>query len=304
MRRALSVLFVLAACGDPEPADEATDEPVEEPPLERAFSFVVFADPHVTGPGDHADRLAAAVSWVNAHADERGIELVVVVGDIGWGGGLPVAREALEQLTVAYVPVLGDNEIHGGDEEVFDQVFEQTYADLAARVDDWHRGQVAVYNPDWDQTSWFQNFSFSWRGYRFVGLDWCSRDDDFFQGEGADLHDFAGGTWPWFEETMAGVGTAEEVLLFSHHPMHLSPGGFDLDEMSQITEVTTHLPQRIAGAWAGHYHFDATVPVPEGDYEVYITDATWDDENTVRVVEVHTNGWRTEYSQELVIVGL
>ena len=59
---------------------------------------------------------------------------------------------------------------------------------------------------------------------------------------------------------------------------------------------------RVAGAYSGHLHLDFEESVLDGGYEVFITDATWDDDNRVRVVEVWGNGERFEYTQELVTV--
>ena len=40
----------------------------------------------------------------------------------------------------------------------------------------------------------------------------------------------------------------------------------------------------------------------EGGYTAWVTDAIWDDENTIRVVEVHTNGLTHTYVQDLVVI--
>jgi hypothetical protein len=49
-------------------------------------------------------------------------------------------------------------------------------------------------------------------------------------------------------------------------------------------------------------HLNATVEVEEGGYTAWVTDATWDDENTLRVVSVYSNGERQRYEQELVVL--
>ena len=277
-------------------------EDTSVPPMEDLFSFVVVADPHLTDAAlEHQERLSAAVEWINTQPE---VELVVVVGDIGWSGGLPIAKALLDGLDAPYLPVIGDNEVHGDAEQTFDEVFTDQYERLATSVEDFQRGPVEVLNPEWGVTSWFQNVSFRYRGLHFVGLDWCSRDTDFLLGEMAALHDFEGGTMPWFTDQMATIeaGAGEDVLLFSHHPMYMSPGAFNIEDMERLSAITRPLEDRIAAAWAGHYHLTWDEDVPSAGYSVHITDATWDDENTVRVVRVRGNGERFTYEQELVIV--
>ena len=120
----------------------------------------------------------------------------------------------------------------------------------------------------------------------------------------AALHDFDGGTFPWFANEIGTIeaGADENILLFSHHPMFVSPGAFDVNEMGQISGVTKPVENRIAAAWAGHYHTTWDQDIPESGYSIHITDALWDDENTVRVVEVSSDGQRFSFAQELVVI--
>lgn len=267
---------------------------------------MVFADPHIVQEGDRADRLRRAVQWVNEQAPARDIELVVVVGDIGWTEtGLTLSRALLDELAVPYVPVLGDNEVHiSHSEQLFDEVFTPQYALLEQTFDDFYRAPSEVVNPDFGATSWVQNFSFSHRGLRWVGLDWVSRDDDPIYGELADFNDFEGGTWPFFTEEIDALtpGGTEDVLLFSHHPMMVFPGAFTLTQMERITGVTDPVAGRVAAAFAGHLHFDQDEPDAGRGYSVHVTDATWDDEVTVRVVDVAWDEDHFTYTHELVIV--
>ena len=300
---------LLSCSGGPAPAVDDTSPPADtgEPPLEFRFSFAVFADPHLTTSLDHEERLAAAVDWVNQAAGDRGIGLVFVVGDIGWGGGLEIAKGLLDALDVPYVPVIGDNEIHFGDEANFDAVFEPQYDLLSRSMEGWRRGAVEAYDAVRSREVWLQNFSFNYGGLRMVGLDWCSRDDNDWLSELAELNAYEDGTFPFFTEEVEALeagaleaGAEEDVLLFSHHPMMLAP--FGEADMAEITGLTGPVSHRIAAAYAGHFHVDYTGEVEEGGYEVYITDAIWDDVVTVRLVSVHGNGERYVYEQELVIV--
>ncbi|MED5372478.1 MAG: metallophosphoesterase [Myxococcota bacterium] len=280
----------------PDPADSG--EPADSAPMEFAFSFVVLADPHITGNADHTERLETAVQWINDHTAERSIEMVVVVGDIGWGAGLEPSAEMLAQLQAPWLPILGDNEISTGDEARFDEVFGPQYDVLAGQVSDYRRGQVEVEGVNGTMT--MQNHVFTHQGLRWVGLDWNSRHDGGLLSEFAEIHDTPGGTLPFFADVLSDLEAtdSEDVLLFSHHPMHL--GSFDEEEMAAITAITGPISGRVAGAYAGHMHVSGEVEVSEGGYIAWITDATWDDENTLRVVSVYSSGSRWRYEQELV----
>ena len=291
------MLLLLSCTGDTD-----TDSAGPAPEPEFLFSFAVFADPHITANVEHQERLAGAVQWVNEHAAIEQIELVWVVGDIGWGEGLPIARALLDDLEVVYLPVLGDNEVHFGDEQAFDTAFDSHYAALGTTLDGWKRGTIEVYNPVYEQTSWLQNFTFEFQGLRWLGLDWVSRSESNLYSEFAELNDFEGGTLPFFTDQLGTLeaGPDEDVLLFSHHPMHI--GAFDLAQMAALAEVTGPIDGRVAGAYAGHIHLDAAVEVEDGGYTAFVTDATWDDQNTVRLVEVWSDGVTHTYVQRLEIV--
>lgn len=304
-------LLSLGAC-EPAPADSAVGAETAETaetadtgaPMEPLFAFAVLADPHLTTGIENQERLAAAVAWVNQEALDRQIELVFVVGDIGWHGGLEVGKALLDQLQVPYAPVIGDNEIHFGDEITFDEVFTPQYELLASTLEEWRRGAVEVYNPELGQSVWLQNYSFSYAGLRFVGLDWCSRDPGTLASEIAEANDLDGGTLPFLEEELTTLvdGPEEDVLLFSHHPMMWFPGGFLEDDWAKITGVTAPMGHRVAGAYAGHLHVNHEEAVEEAGYDLFITDATFDDELTVRVVTVASDGVRHRYTQEVVVV--
>ena len=295
----MTLAIALLACTSNEPDSALDSVPVAGDP-EHLFSFVVIADPHITTSTDHQARLAAAVAWINVEAASEPIEMVWVVGDIGWGEGLPISKALLDDLDVPYLPVIGDNEIAVGDQAAFEEVYAPQYELLATTFDGWTRGPVEVYDDVNDRELFLQNFSFGFGGLHWVGLDWCSRDESALYSEFADLHDVDGGTYPYFQDTVLGFDADldESVLLFSHHPMHL--GMFDQDEMAKITGVTTQ--KGVAANWAGHLHQTAEIDVPEGGYTAYVTDATWDDDNTVRVVQVWSDGLRYSFEQSLVVI--
>lgn len=292
--------LLLSAC--PQPA--ADDDDASLPPSEHLFSFAVAADPHVTTGEDNRDRLERVLDEVDAVAQDRKVELGLIVGDVAWSGGLPLAAGLLGEAAVPWLPLTGDNEIQAGEESLFGDAWADQYARMAEASDDWVLAPTPCWNPDRETDSWFRNAAFSWRGVRFVVLDWASREIGTLYGEMADLHDFDGGTYPWFEQVMGDLpgGVAEDVLLFSHHPMHASPGAFTLDEMAGIAGVTSPLADRIAVAFSGHYHGQGEEPSLDGGFLVFTLDATWDDDLTWYLVEVWGDGARFEYRREAIVL--
>jgi hypothetical protein len=278
------------------------DEDAAEPPMEPLFTFAIVADPHVTGSGENADRLAADVEWINTHAHERMIEVVLALGDLGWDDGLELSRQLLDELEVPYVPIIGDNEVQAGDEEAFEATFSQRYDLLATTFGGWQRAAAPVWNPEAGQESWFTNMAFDHRGVHFVGVDWCARGVSGLEGEMGDLHDFDGGTWQWFEGVFGALpkDAVESIVLFSHIPMHF--GAFWLDEMNAIEGLLGPFADAVYADFAGHVHITYEQAVPGGGYVVYVTDATFDDENTIRLVQVEGNGVRFAYTHELIVV--
>ena len=295
---ALLALSLLVSC---TPEEEVLDT-APEVQLTHQFSFVVLADPHIEGTAEHSQRLQAAVDWVNAEKDARQIEVVVVVGDIGWGEGLVRSRELLDGLSMPYLPVMGDNEVHFDTGQPFDEVFGSRIDALADSMSHVRRGPVEVFNTVHNQPTWMQNAAFEHRGLTFVALDWVSRSNNSVLGELAELNDFEGGTLPWLTGELAQLNEApsEDILLFSHHPMHTP--SFNLEQLEQLTDLTGPLEGRVAANWAGHYHLNFEEEIKEGGYDVFVTDATWDDENTLRVVEVWSDETTHDYVQELIVL--
>lgn len=290
-------MLLLLSCLS-SPAETGADSAPEE--MEFRFSFVVLADPHISSTLDHETRLQTAVDWINASAADRQIELVMVVGDIGWGAGLQTSADMLADLNPTWVPIIGDNEIATGDEARFQEVFAPQYAVLADTFPDYQRGQIEVEEDG--RTLVLQNHVFTHRDLTWVCLDWNARGKSGLLSEFAYLHDVPGGSLPFLADVLQDFEAteAEDVLLFSHHPMHL--GSFNSEQMDAIIEIVGPLQGRIAGAYAGHMHANAEIAVEEGGYTAWVTDATWDDENTLRVVSVYGNAQRQRYEQELVVL--
>ncbi|MFZ5481707.1 MAG: metallophosphoesterase family protein [Myxococcota bacterium] len=300
--------LLLLACASPEPEPAGDDAPSTEAtdpgPMAPLFSFVVLADPHVSAAeaSENEARLAAAVEWIAENAEARDVAVVILVGDIAWDDGFDAARAVLDTLPVPWVPVLGDNEIQFGDEEAFDAAFASQYAGLAQELDGWQRGTTPVDNPEIGAPSWIQDFSFDIDGVHFVGLDWCTRHLGGIEGEMADLHDFDGGTLRWLEDDLHALpeGPSDRVAFFSHHPMHLSPGAFDLAEIEALDALLATWDDAIYANFAGHYHVNGEEVDTGRPLDVYVTDATWDDAIDLRVVSVEANAAEVRWTHEIV----
>lgn len=307
--------------GGGEDGDAGLDADAGDPDAGIPFSFAVLADPHVDGNPAHREYLVRAVDRLIEERDAWGIELVFIVGDIAWGGtaeltNLADAKGILDQLQVAgmhYVPVLGDNEVQAGDDQEFHEVFSAQYQHLAGVLEGWQQMPTPV------NGYYMQSFSFEHRGCHFVSADFISRDPG---SEAAELHDFAGGSWPWFQADIetAAHGPAERVNVFTHHGMFLT-GFSSVDrylistaDMEQIVEFLCPYRDHVAATYGGHIHqnwiWEVSCSSGELIYEVWITDDGFDavvppeqddDRITIRVVEVSKTADGFVYEQHLIV---
>jgi hypothetical protein len=300
-QRSARLVMVAALCGaaGTMSCGAETDSPAE-PPFQSLFSIAVIADPHITTNADHEERLAAAIAWINENALSQEIELVVVLGDIGWGAGLTQAKQLLDELDVLYVPVIGDNEIAAGDDQAFDTTYQPHYQRLDEGLDDFRRSSVPVSDPQGEMNAWLQNLAFDYRGLHFFALDLCIRGDDTIMGEFGDLHDFEGGSWPWLQAQWSALEPSrrESIILLSHIPMFL--GALDTEEMPKVNALLEPVGDYVYANLAGHLHGNL---VREGaGFDVYVTDATHDDDNTIRVIEVRGNEQGFAFAHSLVVI--
>jgi len=295
---ALFLPLFLTSCGsDSEDGGDSV-----EPEMEDLFTFVVLADPHIAGPLEHEERLQKAVSWINSVAEERHIELVVVVGDIGWGSGLERSRELLDELEVTYVPLMGDNEVQTDDEERYVMVYESQFERLEDELEEWMKVKESTIHPESGEPVWLQNLRFEHKGVLFVGVDTIIRGVDGIMGEFGTLNDYPGGSWPFLEEVLsdAEFRPYESIVLAGHVP--IMTGTMDTQEMADVATLVGPVGEWVYAHFAGHLHIDHEADLVEQGMKLFVTDATWDDDITLRMVEVRGNGVRMEYSQENILV--
>lgn len=294
----------LLACGEGVQSVEDTgaETVIEEGELSYQFTIAVLADPHVSGTPEHTARLQEAVTWINDNAQERQIELVPVLGDVGWGDGLTTAKDLLETLTVPYLPIIGDNEIVYGDEANFASVFAPQMEWLADNTTDWSYGGQSVWNPEESKDSYFTNFAFTHKGVRLIALDWASRlpSSEGIWTEFGYLHDFEGGSFPFLEQELMTLGSERlnSTLFITHIPMTV--GSFNAEQMDAFEVMLAPYTDRIYANFAGHLHVNVDEPDMERGYDLYITNAVWDDTITIRLLDVYQNDQRVHFEQELI----
>jgi len=295
----LTILTATAACTASDAPDAfetddsaETDGTVQAPGDPYAFSFVAIADPHVTRDDDHAERLRRVVAWIDDQAEARDVRFVVILGDIAWRDGYDLTLDILDELPVPWVPVAGDNPIQSGEEEIFHDAFSAVWADLSDTLPGFVLQPTPVDNPIEGGQSWLHNLSFSYEGVRFVGLDLNARVLDKIQGEMADLHDFDGGTLPFLRKELGDLveRPADGLVMMTHEPMVMMPGGFDLVEFDTVSSLTSPWADTLTMNLAGHLHVDADIPQPEAGFDVHILDATWDDAVRFGVLDVAFDG--------------
>ena len=263
------------------------------------FSVIIIADPHVAQAGEYEERLRMTVDWINTHKEEEDIAFVAVLGDVGWGEGLVLAHEALEKLDVPYIPIIGDNEVHFGDEERFFTIFEGAYTQAQEWCSDWNDSFSVVWNPEHEQDSSFGNFSCLFRNTRFYGLDWASRHSGSILGEMGDLHDFDGGSLDWFrQELITDEESSSPIFLFTHIPMYVNGGAFDIYEMATLEELLASYSDRLISNFAGHYHSDSYNELDL--YDLVVVDAIWDDKIRFQKLTISQTGTEFSFSRELI----
>ena len=285
----------------------------------ETFSFAVIADPHISGSADRKAKLATAVNWIINNRAGEDIELVFVVGDIAWGGSranrnLRVARAILDRLNqagVPYVPIIGDNEVEYLCEKEFEDTFSEQYGRLRKVLANWRKAPTPV------NGKYLQNFSFNYKGCHFVCCDFNSRQAG---AEGGELHDFAGGSWPWFRNDIETCpkDKKESVVIVTHIGMFRTGIGladqylFAQGDMTKIKSFLNGYRAYVDSNYAGHIHQNWHASVWTGlfstIYHVRATDETWHcrqwpEDNrrstTVRVVRVDSDGSKVHYKQHI-----
>lgn len=273
------------------------------PGAECKFSFVHLTDIHIgteildfgttgyndtltgiTDTGAVVIALRQSVKWINEHADSLKIRFVIITGDLADSdekSELYKCKQILDSLIIPYIPLIGNHDVWPytdsysteapgpfGD-SIFNTIFAQHFTSLANTFSGWDDGTrlIRVYDPDASYYNYFQNFSFEYGNYLFILGDFAPRTPaPFWQpgvGPDANIHDFAGGSWQWFQDKIINYPDKryENILLFSHFPLTKDAANliysFSQAEYNTITDFLNTYRDNI-GMWcAGHLHRDS-----------------------------------------------
>ena len=269
------------------------------------FSFIHLTDTHVgEGGGDYgtigfyndtmpvgdvgrpAERLRAAVNWINANYQAKNIKFVIVSGDLtdsGEKSEFQKFREIMSACKIPYVPLMGNHdawpyvryqfESHKADgDSVINEVFADVYDSCKHFFQSWNDGTrlTQTLNPETNDYSFLQNFYFEYDGFLFVALDFNPRYHVFKDnlthkpapgiGPEAQLMDWDGGTFRWLEQTLQTIPDKgnHNIILYSHHPptqeIFATWYAFDRSEYTKISDLLFSYKQNM-GMWsAGHIH--------------------------------------------------
>ncbi|MFH1320130.1 MAG: metallophosphoesterase [Bacteroidota bacterium] len=269
------------------------------------FSFVAIADSHISGNTEHENRLENTIEWINANTEERNIAFVVILGDIAWGEEyLQRAKNLLSTLEIPYIPIIGDNVIQAGNEIAFNNTFNDIYLYLSNIYENFNKAPNPVWNDGLQQDMYLQNFSFDFQGLHIIGLDWCSRRIDSIQGEFANLYDFNGATFSWFKSDidLAPKENSENIIMFSHHPMHFFIGAFSSEDYNTIENYTAQYADYVYANMAGHYHKSWHEIHEIAGYELFVVDAVWNEPTSLEIVDVNLIDGSFTFSHEIIII--
>ncbi|MEW5760437.1 MAG: metallophosphoesterase, partial [Candidatus Thermoplasmatota archaeon] len=255
-----------------------------------------YNDSNTTGQENDITRLArASVLKVNQLKNKYNIKFAIVIGDLtdsGERSEFEKAKEILDNLTVPYIPLLGNHDVWPytsnmeaqapiGD-QYFNDTFDSHFNKLKNIFPNWDDGTrvTAIWNGEADTLagknkgaiSYFQNFAFDYGGYHFICTDFNSRDHAKdprgLQSIGsppdaqADLFDsnLVKGTWSWLKNHLREYPNKgkENIFIFAHHPLtkHISGYFFSFGplEYMKVTNYLHKYRDNINSWFAGHYH--------------------------------------------------
>ena len=159
-----------------------------------------------------------------------------------------------------------------------------------------------VVHPDSGENAWLQNLRFEHKGVLFVGLDTIVRGVKGTLGELGSLNDYPGGSWPFLQEVVsdAEFRPKESIVIAGHIPIML--GALDVQQMTEVATVLGPVGDYVYAHFAGHLHIDHEQQLEDQGINLFVTDATWDDDISLRVVSVRGNGLRMDYQHEAIFV--
>ena len=194
---------------------------------------------------------------------------------------------------------MGDNEVQTDDEERFTEVYASQFERLSDELEGWYKAEGPVVHPPSGDQAWLQNLRFEHKGVLFVGLDTVIRGIRGRLGDLGSLNDYPGGVGRSYK-TLSRTRSFDRSSIVcgsrAHHVGRLEK------QMAEVATVLGPVGEYVYAHFAGHLHFDFQQDLEARGMELYVTDATWDDEISLRVVQVSGNEYRMAYSHKIVVV--
>jgi hypothetical protein len=191
-------------------------------------------------------------------------------------------------LQVRWLPLLGNHDVWQ-----YNSTWEEPYptgdtlfgTTLAAQLQDksipsvpgvqkfWYNTK-SVFNPEWNITSWFQNWELHYCDLHFFANDFNARKPALSQlgykgsWPGVEMHDFPGGTYQWLRDSLqsmnrSAVSVADaSIVLMQHHPFRAPIGVPDFiygwsgsqKKAMRVMFQEAFPVEKYWGVVAGHWH--------------------------------------------------
>lgn len=279
------------------------------------WSFAVLTDLHIgwgipdygaTGYNDSVsgqdyfmtERLNRAVEWINMHTASDNIKFVVILGDISdtaEKSEFLKARDILNQLTVPYLPIIGNHDIipyvskpnydpddrawgpimRGiGDkwqngEPLGDQYFKQVFWDNNEANSDKITNLFTSFSRQISSENDLENYYFSYDSVKFLSLDFASRSE-YLQLSLPTNAVALPETIAWLEDKIQDCGNAKTILL-THYPLKGFETGFIPGSFTPIEEILGESGCQLLNL-SGHTHVNSS-SIYTNQYSVLETEA-------------------------------
>lgn len=249
--------------------------------------------------GYAAQRLRSAINWINSYVNQKNIRFVIVTGDLtdsAEQSEFDKAKEILDDLTIPYVPQMGNHDVrphtntddtdtaenniypHFIGDSMVNATFAETFDSLRNFFSNWNDGSrlTRVYSPYALEDVYLQNFSFEYQGFAFFFADFNPRFVNRPAGNigpSPRLNNFENGAFPWLMNAIQDYpnkGT-HNMMLFSHEPtgsdFYALPqiNGFPAEEYKTLTDSLYHYQEHLGWWLAGHIHRNAEYVIKTTD---------------------------------------